>query len=388
MVNKIRKLLFIFLVFFPILKLLSVYVVGLPKIYEPILMLISVVLVIIENKTVRYWIMFFLQMLVLFFIIINVFREDSYIEKINLFRFITLFNLLILAGKNSFLMDALKFINKFRNIIILQMFVVFFFLWVMFITKKGFYYFSPWQMTIFNPYSQIMDGVSHDFVYHLIYLYLLIKNIKVSKLVEYFSIISILIFAFFTGARTPFVVLLLLILLINKLYKNKLFWIISIILVPLVLTFDSFWSSPMVQKILITSENGQISNGRDSFYLIGIKDFITNFNIIEKLIGKGVNYDRKLLYYTTGLKIWSHNDFINIALTSGLLGIFMYIYAFNLYFKMLFKKAGFFHTAYICVIFMSLAFFNGLYVYQDSSYYFVLIILIYFSNLRNTNMEK
>ncbi len=75
-----------------------------------------------------------------------------------------------------------------------------------------------------------------------------------------------------------------------------------------------------------------ITNGRNIFWAIDLNSYL-KLGSIDKFLGKGINYVYDINYYSGHGLIWAHNDFINLLLTNGLAGLFLYLYVFYLFIK-------------------------------------------------------
>lgn len=98
--------------------------------------------------------------------------------------------------------------------------------------------------------------------------------------------------------------------------------------------FILIFLSPMANKILATKYNstshfdfwGTISNGRTVFWLAEIKAFI-DCGFFEKLFGNGFNYIYDVNQRAIGSRIWAHDDFLNLLLSNGLVGLSLYLFS-------------------------------------------------------------
>ena len=86
--------------------------------------------------------------------------------------------------------------------------------------------------------------------------------------------------------------------------------------------------SSIASKIEVTTQSGYygfwdtITSGRSSFWTHDILSFFS-FDLFHQLVGGGFNkiYEINQEIY---INIWAHNDFINLLVTNGYLGIFLY----------------------------------------------------------------
>lgn len=127
-----------------------------------------------------------------------------------------------------------------------------------------------------------------------------------------------------------------------------------------------------------------VTSSRSVFWEADIKAFL-NSNIWQKLIGHGYNFIYKVNYNSVKTYIWGHNDIIHILVTNGLLGIYIYFYAFISFLKSVRSKnfdKKLFYFATITFLFCAL--FDGLYHYVCASY----AIPFLFSGIINGENKK
>lgn len=133
--------------------------------------------------------------------------------------------------------------------------------------------------------------------------------------------------------------------------------------------------SPMADKIrstMFTLDSyfdfwGTISNGRTVFWSAEIKAFM-DFGFLEKLLGNGYNYVYEVNQQTIGGRIWAHNDFLNLLLSNGLIGMGLYLFSIKELLNNIRieggKKAGTFVPVIGCLMVWLLnAMFNMFYTY-------------------------
>lgn len=185
------------------------------------------------------------------------------------------------------------------------------------------------------------------------------------------------LFCFYKGgSRTYFGIGLLLFIVVWYFYffDKKKFWLS---LVPLGTVFVVFFfSSNIYDKFLAVSYTsdsyfdflGTVTNARSVFWVYDIEAYFSQ-DFVHKLLGLGFNFVYEVNEATVGVKIWAHNDFIQIVTTYGLLGLMLYFYVFFHSFKLLYpnkKGRGFVNAGIrLCVVMIWLlnAFFNMFYTY-------------------------
>lgn len=108
------------------------------------------------------------------------------------------------------------------------------------------------------------------------------------------------------------------------------------------------------------------TNARSTIWEIDIREF-GNSNLIQKILGQGFDYVPKIneMYY--GDPIWAHNDFVQLLLSVGILGLLVYLLSIlDVVAKM--KCTSFFVKFFFVIYIFLPAFMNGLYIYQHLTY--------------------
>ena len=104
------------------------------------------------------------------------------------------------------------------------------------------------------------------------------------------------------------------------------------------------------------------TNGRSEFWMVDWNAFLQG-DRFSKLFGHGFSYVYDLNQATIGMRLYAHNDFINILLNFGLIGMLVY---FAVFVPMV-GRIGFRCGMVICLLFtftwLFNAFFNMIYVY-------------------------
>lgn len=139
---------------------------------------------------------------------------------------------------------------------------------------------------------------------------------------------------FMGGSRTYLLVGIVLFMILWYYYlpSSKAFFL-SIIPIFAVLLIGVF-ISPMADKIISTTYTsnsyfdfwGTISNGRTVFWSAELKAFM-DCSFFEKLFGNGFNYIYDVNQRAIGARIWAHDDFLNLLLSNGLVGLSLYLFS-------------------------------------------------------------
>lgn len=166
----------------------------------------------------------------------------------------------------------------------------------------------------------------------LILVYLNDKKLNLKYLIYYgILVISILL----AGARTylgaTVVFLIALYSLKLRTYSLRHFIVpggfLAIVYLFLNSSAYSRFIGTMSNQYISSNPIEAITSGRTIWWKIDIEQYM-NFSLIERLFGAGhsIVYDINEKYY--GLRIWAHNDFIQLLLATGIIGLAFYLVVF------------------------------------------------------------
>jgi O-Antigen ligase len=269
---------------------------------------------------------------------------------------------LILSSEKKIIIDFTCFVTKHLRLIICQILIIEVVLllnltqW----NKSNGSFQGPFNHPHSLAYNQIL------LVIICISLFYFYKNKKYIYL-TFFPIVVISL----TGARTPFLFLILFIFLHLKM-KRILLVIVMLFFIYLMIPINQI---PIFSKFLRSEDApADISSGRAEFWNIDINHFL-NSNLFTKLFGNGIDFPYLLHFQKYhGYMIWSHNDFLHLLLSLGIVGMTLYL-LFILKHITIVKKVK---TRIIYgLIFMDTAFFNGIYPYPDFSCAIIFISTIF-----------
>ena len=122
---------------------------------------------------------------------------------------------------------------------------------------------------------------------------------------------------------------------------------------------------------------GSFTSGRTVFWAMDLEIF-KNASLFHKIAGNGYN----LVYYvnkrTIDAYIYAHNDFLNILLANGIIGLIVYLMAFVGFIIRSGKMQNIGARALILVVFLFMfnAFFNGQYNYPASTLAMVFVFSV------------
>ncbi len=202
---------------------------------------------------------------------------------------------------------------------------------------------------------------------------------------NFFHVVSIAaeVFILFTAQARTFMIPLSVLL-----YFELRQWITSptkrrcIIGCVVMITFIVFPSTSMADKFIETLNNpyardwlSGITNFRSTLWEGDIFRFV-NENWYLKFFGNGFSYTYQLHERMYGVKIWSHNDFFNLLIATGVVGLAGYLYILLDTINRLQKehKTPFYSLLLIFMVFGT-AFFNGFYLYTAVVFSFVVLVI-------------
>ncbi|MCI8550435.1 MAG: hypothetical protein HFI68_07600 [Lachnospiraceae bacterium] len=217
-------------------------------------------------------------------------------------------------------------------------------------------------------------------------------NEKKYEILKYIllGIFSATIFA--TGARVFLIPLGIILVYCVRADTNKKAVRIGIYFVGFLLAVALFIKTGMINKFIYVIEDpfGQSSSffesftsGRSKFWWVDLKDYF-NSDLLCMITGHGFDYIYQLNLRSVGMEIWAHNDFINILVGAGIIGLSVYLgILYRGYKKILKSESGM--VKFLLVIYVLFpAFFNGFYIY----YHFLNSFIIFLVGIQYVNNRK
>lgn len=313
------------------------------------------------------------------------FITDS--KTINLYILSYLLIILVLnyCSSISNLIELNKCFKKYKIVIIFEVILAETYILYLFISKKGFI--SRWDGTYF---AGTYDN-PHSFTYSMILLIVVntyLYNLSRKKHIYILQIVPMVTFLY-TGARTPAICGTLILILINskkifqlkRLYKKILLVVVvGLIIIVIKTHVEIFGNIPIIQKFLMTEEGGNILSGRDVFWN-GLITYLLNSSWKKTLLGSGILYSMYINYCNVGNSIWSHNDFIDIIISFGILGLMVYVGCLIKYFySLVYRSKDKAKIFLILIIFILLEYFNGTINYNNFFVVFFFVALVAFQD--------
>ena len=107
--------------------------------------------------------------------------------------------------------------------------------------------------------------------------------------------------------------------------------IMILIMVFLMLVFlatctDVLTHNPLIEKTIYASEvGGSITNGRELYRQIALSYYATSTSVIEKIFGIGLSGVVEVIYSVIKVKIQAHNDYVNLLVGYGIIGVVSFV---------------------------------------------------------------
>ena len=174
-----------------------------------------------------------------------------------------------------------------------------------------------------------------------------------------------------------------------KEYKyNKVLIVMSAVILIIL-----FFNSSMYTRFVATANNQYISDNKleaiSSGRLIWWKYDLNEFSkssFLQQLFGIGNQavFEINLKHY--GMYIWAHNDFIQILLAYGIIGIILYIVFLKKIYKRIFKNA--YYKKILKIVFFAIiwaSFLNGF--YNQQSYVFCVMLMLIAIMRKNNSIQ-
>lgn len=196
---------------------------------------------------------------------------------------------------------------------------------------------------------------------------------KGNKLFLLLIIIPFLAIAF-SGCRSYTIVMLTFLFYVYYGFcNNKIYFLISIVPVIIGVVFGlsktSFFTKfdVALNNPYVTNKLTALTSGRSMMWEYALWDF-GNANWFVKLFGGGITHSYEIFYEMNGSVIWAHNDFFEMLICHGIVGLFLYNFVFIRFVCCVNKKNRLTTFQFLIFIAVNLinASINGLYVYNTA----------------------
>lgn len=177
---------------------------------------------------------------------------------------------------------------------------------------------------------------------------------------------------FAAGTRTYLIVVLLeFILLLRMIIKKPIAFVIVLAGVLLACFYiagatsiGQKFASAMFETTDVNVFLEVFTNGRSEFWQVDLKAFLAS-DWFTKLFGHGFSYVYELNLNAIGMRLYAHNDFLNVLLNFGIIGLLVYLASFFPIMGRMKRLGGV--SRGLCGLFFVMwlfnAFFNMIYVY-------------------------
>lgn len=175
---------------------------------------------------------------------------------------------------------------------------------------------------------------------------------------------------FAAGTRTYLVVVLLeFMLLLRMMVKRKgtyIFCIVAVLVVSAALVSVTNIGAKFDSAIFNTSDLSVFlevfTNGRSEFWIVDLNAFLAG-TPFEVLFGHGFSYVYEINQAVVGARLYAHNDFLNVLLNFGIIGMTIYLVALVGLVRAIEVELNGFSLLLFLFMWLFNAFFNMLYVY-------------------------
>lgn len=279
-----------------------------------------------NHKKVSFIIFNFLTFM---YIIYTIYISDILsIIHINFYSFLLMFIIFSLFSDNNYRNDFFEYFNtKIKiNYFSFCLFIAIILFYCLFKNGIKLEYGSSIPI-LYGPFN-----VSHILAYILLIYYSIFslfgKKLKLAFLIKFICIVGIIL----TGVRSAAIGAIILIvydfLSIKGLNKKTVIVIIfSILFIYLYYNTNIFINNPLVNKTMIASKSGSITNGREIFRDVALDYYKNSTTSVQKVIGITMDGVLKVMHNSIGLSIHTHNDYVNLLLGYGIIGLILMIYS-------------------------------------------------------------
>lgn len=363
MKKTIDKYLFILFVLFPLSTLISCWLLITNKILISIIILL-LVLSLFCNKMKPNTIILFFTFLISY--VWTLFKQTSFFNFNDLLYlpiWILVFSYFTFEGKFKYFLDYLKK-NSFVNAICI--------LWILLLGIS----------CVLNRNFISIHAHRYAASAFSIMVLSIISFIDKGKIYHFIPLIPFVTF-FFARSRTYlFIGIILMMIYIWYLFNNKLMLIA--LGIPIFILFMFILSNTSLGDRMLNTDVdgyygvvGTFTSGRSVFWAADLKGY-QSLNVIDKILGSGYNTVYYLNKEAVGTYIWAHNDYINVLLSNGILGLICYFASYIsmvIYFLHIYKVKK---TLIICISFLIFfnAMFNGAFDYMCFSLCIPFMILV------------
>lgn len=374
----IKKIIFYLIALRPIISFSTGYIDILGVISLAILDFLIIIYLISEKFKPKTW--FTITITILLFIIGLIQSRNYSIVLRDGSKFITIIMIMNLCTEDKFLTLFKEFTKNKVNLIKNQIIIIYGILFIQTLDTSKYKFMYDEKMFTGNL------SHSHTLAYLVLLILIIISSIKEIqkqyKFTYYIVIIESLYLLLLSSARLALICGIFIILFFNK---DLILALIGTLIGFVYVNMKGIESITFFSKFVKSKEQGSISSGRNILWNIDI-EYFKNSRFINKVIGNGIDFPYQLHLKEYGDAIWSHNDFFNILIVNGIIGLMMYIYTLVNYIRTITKNRSLIDKVILCTLLILIAFGNGLYSYTDFIIALVFIALDYRYNARSFDL--
>lgn len=188
---------------------------------------------------------------------------------------------------------------------------------------------------------------------------------------------------------------LVLLIMVPVFYKNvnKKIFFLSLIPMLLVIIYIII-NSNMMDKFQYVEDVGALNNrgwlstftsGRTDFWTYDLKAFLHG-GLLHILFGNSITFSYEISSAHYNSAIQAHNDFLNILLSYGIIGLYVYLCVLFRFFKKVINKYLNIERKYIIIFVFAYfvnAFMNGVFAYLGATLSLPLILIMFSNKMRN-----
>lgn len=343
--------------------------------------IIAIMLTWLMRKNKRNMIVVFIMYILLIFNVVNAWASNASLSnfgKINnhFFNYIDVILLLLYFSKDNRIREFWEYTLEKKNllklVVLITILVELFYL----ITGKGYQLRWNWgRGNFFRGTSNSEHTLSYLMIVILIYIIFLLF-IEGKKRIAILSVIPL--YAIFeSGARAALILAVFPLMMIVDLVftrKQKQIFVKVVAfsgLCALTLLFlkDQILQSNLFIKIIARNDSGNSSAGRLYIWSDLISKYIHDSSISQYLMGQGdyMIYKYNAVNPLVNVEVWAHNDFLQILVGKGLIGVLLYVSSGIKCFYNVIKKNKSLYSIFPILMIVLAAMVNGFYNYKDLS---------------------
>lgn len=280
-------------------------------------------------------------------------------------------------------------VQKYTSIILLEVIISQIIIVYKFVSGSAFTYSNGLR----NFTGTYPSAGPHPFAYAMIFMVIVIEwlyLVRKNSMLLILYIVPILA-TILSGARTPTGALIIIFLSI-RLFKNRsqksnnslvtLIALCGVILFTLIFynhITKFIFDSAFIQKFTTAAKTSDVSSGRDIFWGICFNAFKNDFNIWQKLLGRGIYYTMLINKKGYNMLIWAHSDFLDILISYGLIFLIFYVVLYIRFFYKLFINSR--NKIMVCGLFLGfivLSTFNGIvnYTFFVGVFFYISMLIL------------